>query len=80
MPLAILRKQVRDLPIQFTLDDSMSMSPAASLATAKKIIVGARISKSGNAQPQAGDISGQTGPVSVGATGLTLELSELIKP
>jgi cytochrome c-type biogenesis protein CcmH len=80
MPLAILRKQVKDLPLRFTLDDSMAMSPASALSTASKIIVGARVSKSGNAMPQPGDLSGQSGVVSVGATGLQVEIKEAIKP
>jgi cytochrome c-type biogenesis protein CcmH len=80
MPLAILRKQVKDLPITFTLNDSMAMSPASALSTATKVIVGARVSKSGNAMPQAGDLSGQSAPVSVGASGLKIEIKEAVKP
>jgi cytochrome c-type biogenesis protein CcmH len=80
MPLAILRKQVKDLPITFTLNDSMAMSPANALSTATKVIVGARVSKSGNAMPQAGDLSGQSAPVSVGASGLKIEIKEAVKP
>jgi cytochrome c-type biogenesis protein CcmH len=80
MPLAILRKQVKDLPITFTLNDSMAMSPASALSTASKVIVGARVSKSGNAMPQAGDLSGQSAPVSVGASGLKIEIKEAVKP
>jgi cytochrome c-type biogenesis protein CcmH len=80
MPLAIVRKQVRDLPFNFILDDTTSMSPANKLSAAKKVIVGARVSKSGNAMPQPGDLSGQTGPVDVGASGLKLEIKELVKP
>ena len=80
MPLAIVRKQVRDLPFDFILDDTTSMSPANKLSAAKKVIVGARVSKSGNAMPQPGDLSGQTGPVDVGASGLKLEIKELVKP
>ncbi len=79
MPLAILRKQVKDLPLQFTLDDSMAMSPSANLSSAKQVIVSARISKSGNAMPQAGDLSGQSGQVSVGTSGINIDITETVK-
>ena len=58
MPLAIIRKKVSDLPLSFTLDDSLAMSPATRLSGAPKVIIGARISKSGEALPQAGDLEG----------------------
>lgn len=80
MPLAILRKQVKDLPLTFKLDDSMAMSPSSALSTASKVIVGARVSKSGNAMPQPGDLSGQSAPVNVGATGVQIEIKEAVKP
>ncbi len=79
MPLAILRKKVKDLPLQFTLDDSLSMSPAAKLSGATSVIVGARISKSGEAMPQNGDLSGQTEPVSLGAHSLKLDIRNVVK-
>ena len=75
MPLAILRKQVKDLPAAFTLDDSLAMSPAARLSLAPQVIVGARISKSGQAMPQPGDLQGLSAPVKVGTTGLVVEIS-----
>jgi len=78
-PLAILRRQVKDLPVSFTLDDSMAMSPATRLSGAKQVIVGARISKSGNAMPQPGDLQGFSQPVAVGATGLAIEIAEAVK-
>jgi cytochrome c-type biogenesis protein CcmH len=74
MPLAILRKQVRDLPVDFTLDDTMGMAAGMSLSRFPLVIVGARISKSGQAMPQSGDLEGATAPVAVGATGLTIEI------
>jgi cytochrome c-type biogenesis protein CcmH len=76
MPLAILRKQVKDLPLQFTLDDSMAMSPAAKLSSASSVIVGARISKSGNAMPQSGDLQGLAPAVALGASGIKVEINE----
>ena len=75
MPLAIVRKQVRDLPFQFTLDDSQAMSPAGKLSGAKTVIVVARISKSGQASPQPGDLEGVTAPVVVGSAGVAVEIS-----
>ncbi len=80
LPLAILRKQVRDLPYRFTLDDSLAMSPAAKLSGVRQVIVEARVSKSGEARAQPGDLSGQSGPVSPGATSLTLEIRDTVKP
>jgi cytochrome c-type biogenesis protein CcmH len=79
MPLAILRKQVKDLPISFILDDSMAMSPAATLSKAGRVVVGARISKSGNAIPEKGDLAGQSAQVTVGAKGLAIEIRDVIK-
>ncbi|CAB3800571.1 hypothetical protein LMG28614_05217 [Paraburkholderia ultramafica] len=76
MPLAVLRKHVRDLPLQFTLDDSLAMSPNARLSGASSVIVGARISRSGDALPQIGDLQGVAQAVAVGASGLRVEINE----
>ena len=80
MPLAILRKKVKDLPLQFTLDDSTAMSPAAKISGVSSVVVSARISKTGEAFPQAGDLSGQTGPVNLGTGSLKVEIRDIVKP
>jgi cytochrome c-type biogenesis protein CcmH len=74
MPLALVRKQVRDLPLRFRLDDSVAMNPAVPLSSAKTVIVGARISKSGNATPQPGDLEGYSLPVAVGQANVKVEI------
>jgi len=78
MPLAILRKQVKDLPLTFSLDDSMAMSPSARLSAAQQVVVSARISKSGGATPQPGDLQGQSAPVTPGTSGLTIEIGQIV--
>ena len=78
MPLAIMKKQVRDLPIAFTLDDSMSMSPTTTLSSAGEVIVGARVSRSGQAIPQSGDVEGFSPPVKVGARGVAVVIEKAI--
>jgi cytochrome c-type biogenesis protein CcmH len=79
MPLAILRKQASDLPLDFTLDDSLAMSPAARLSSAQQVVVGARISKSGNAMPQPGDLQVLSAAVPVGTQALKLEITETVR-
>lgn len=78
MPLAILRKKASDLPLAFSLDDSMAMSPATRLSTASQLVVGARISKSGNAMPQPGDLQGFSATVAPGAQALTIEIGDVV--
>ncbi|MDQ2778949.1 MAG: c-type cytochrome biogenesis protein CcmI, partial [Pseudomonadota bacterium] len=78
MPLAIVRKQVSDLPFDFVLDDSSAMSSAARLSTAGKVVVSARISKSGQAVPQSGDLEAESAPLDVGARGIALVIDKRV--
>lgn len=78
-PLAITRKTVKDLPLNFTLDDSMAMMPAFNLTSAGEVVVGARVSKSGNASPQPGDLEGFSVPVKVGATNLQISVASMVQ-
>ncbi len=79
MPLAMLRKQVKDLPFQFVLDDSTAMSPATRLSQAGRVVVGARVTRSPNAAPLKGDPAGHSAPVAVGSERVTIEINEIVK-
>jgi cytochrome c-type biogenesis protein CcmH len=78
MPLAIFKTTVAQLPLSFRLDDSTAMSPERKLSSAGEVFVKVRVSKSGNAMPQSGDLSGALGPVKVGAKGLSLEIKDQV--
>ncbi len=75
MPVAVLRVHASDLPLKFTLDDSLSMSPQARISAATEVDVEARISKSGMAQPEAGDLISKVQTVKVGTSGVTLQVN-----
>jgi len=78
VPLAVLRKQVRDLPVSFSLDDSMAMAPGMNLSGFARVVVGARISKSGGAAPQPGDLQGASAVVANDAAGVKVVIDRVV--
>lgn len=72
MPLAILRQPVAGWPLKFALDDSTAMSPELRLSSHPQVTVGVRISRSGSATPQSGDLVGSTGPLPHASQGVRL--------
>jgi cytochrome c-type biogenesis protein CcmH len=77
MPLAVLRTQASALPLAFTLDDSLAMSPVARLSGAARVRVDARISRSGNAMPAPGDLVAEGEMVATGTRGLSLQIDRV---
>lgn len=77
MPLAILRRQASELPLSFSLDDSMAMTPTMKISGFPQVIVEARISKSGQATVQSGDLIGQSAPVAPGAEALRITIDRV---
>ena len=64
MPIIVLRKEVGDLPLIVELDDSMSMLPSNKLSDHQSVQIFARVSKSGNAKAERGDLIGVADSVS----------------
>jgi hypothetical protein len=62
-PVAVFRGSVGTWPVRFTLDDSQSMLPGRNLSSAGRVTIEARISRSGQPLPAAGDLQGTTGAV-----------------
>ena len=78
MPLAILNKPFRELPMTFTLDDSSAMAPGMKLSSASAVILVARVSRSGNASAQSGDLEGVVGPIKPGSRDIQLKIDKVL--
>lgn len=70
MPLAVVRQPVGSWPASFTLDDSMAMAANLRLSLHDRVNVGVRISRSGSATPQSGDLVGESPVIRTGARDL----------
>ena len=78
VPLAMVRRQVKDLPFEFALDDSMAMMPEFTVSKYSPVIVGARISRSGDAIASPGDLQGFSKPVSVGSGAVSITIDQVV--
>jgi cytochrome c-type biogenesis protein CcmH len=79
MPLAVLRRRARELPAEFALDDSMAMAPGMTLSAHPRVVVTARVSKSGGATPQPGDLQGASVPVANDASGVDVTIDVVVR-
>jgi len=82
MPLAIKRLKAGNLPGTIVLDETMAMSPNASLASADQVELVARLSQSGDAMARAGDWQASRGPVSLSnaSEALSLVIDQRVEP
>ncbi len=72
MPVSIVRATKNGLPFTFRLDDSTSPMPSRKLSDVDSVVIVARLSKSGQAMPQSGDLEGMSQPVKPGVNGITV--------
>jgi cytochrome c-type biogenesis protein CcmH len=77
MPLAILRFAASELPRSFDLNDQQAMSAQMSISQFKEFNVLARVSKTGQAIPQPGDLIGEISHVQLGAKNLNLVIDRV---
>ncbi|AGA31975.1 Cytochrome c heme lyase subunit CcmH [Thioalkalivibrio nitratireducens DSM 14787] len=78
-PLAALRTSLDQLPVTFTLDDSLAMTPDHVLSNHESITLVARVSRHGDAQARPGDLEGVLESVEVGAEDVRLVI-DTVRP
>lgn len=80
MPLAVWRipmPKPAEFPKAFELTDAMAMAPGLNLSAFPDVVIEARVSKSGNAQLQPGDLSGISEPIKSGASNVKVTISKV---
>lgn len=77
MPVAVMRVRASELPLKFSLTDAMAMTPDARISMLPKVVIEARVSKSGFAQPEPGDLYSEPQTVSPGASNVRLLVNQV---
>lgn len=79
VPLAMLRKTAGELPVSFTLNDAMAMAPGAKLSAHRRVMIGARISKGGDAIAKPGDLEGFSPEVALGSRDVRVAIDRVVQ-
>lgn len=77
MPLAALRARAADLPMDFSLDDSHAVMPSNTLSSAQQVRIEVRVSKTGQAAPGKGDLTGKSAAVKPGTKGVKVVIDQI---
>jgi len=77
-PVAFIRKRARQLPLAFFLDDSTSINPARPLSGHDRLVIGARVSRNGDAAASAGDLQGSL-EAQYGAAGVVIVIDSEVR-
>ena len=78
MPLAVMRVAATSGPVPFTLHDSQAMAPELRISMHEQVVVEARISRTGQAMPQSGDLQGTSGPVASNSAQLQIRIDSVV--
>ena len=78
-PLAILRVPAKELPRDFELTDAMAMAPNIKISDFPEVVIEARVSKSGNATLQSGDLQGISAAIKPGVKDVAIVIDRVVK-
>ena len=77
MPVAVLKTAITAFPMKFVLTDALAMSPNALISQLPEVVIEARISKTGMAIPEPGDLITKQETVKVGTTSIRLMVDQV---
>ncbi|QWD81171.1 c-type cytochrome biogenesis protein CcmI [Polynucleobacter sp. MWH-S4W17] len=77
MPVAVLKVPATDFPMSFILNDSLAMNPSAPLSQLSEASIEARISKTGMAKPEVGDLISSVQTIKIGTTNVRLLVDQV---
>ena len=77
MPVAIMRGKASDLPLRFVLNDALAMTPDALISNLSEATIEVRISKSGQAKAEPGDLYSEIQTVKVGTNNLKVVVDQV---
>ena len=77
MPVAVLKTSVSEFPMDFSLTDALAMNPSAPLSQLSEASIEVRISKTGMAKPEVGDLISAVQIVKVGANNIRLVIDQV---
>ncbi len=77
MPVAVLKTSVSEFPMSFSLTDALAMNPSSPLSQLAEAAIEVRISKTGMAMPEAGDLISTPQTVKVGADNIRLVIDQV---
>lgn len=80
IPVAVLRQQAAELPMRFSIGDANAMDPSRLLSSAGTLVLEARLSRSGNAMREPGDLYGQRTEVKPGQRDVTIVIDRVVAP
>jgi cytochrome c-type biogenesis protein CcmH len=78
MPLAIVRTTAKDLPYTYHLDDSSALMPSNKLSQASEVMIVARVSKTGDAKSQSGDLQGISAAIKPVGNQVDIEINQVL--